>query len=454
MKLFYNQVSSSILDVKPDKRNECFNFGADNAFPSVVEALVSMSVTSKTCHDRVSKAIYGKSFGEQGKVIVNSKGQSLNEVLRIAVREYAKHNNCYLHVNYTLDSKINSIVVLPVTEVRIGKADDKGYSGKFIVYDNWDKSKGSRIIATKFKLIDKYNPKEEVVKKQIEKAWNIDNYNGQILHIRKDSSYIYSYTDLYPALSEALLESNSQTFRSKGAEKGFLNTKLLVVQPFKDNDERKSFRKELNEVRGANNSSEVVLLEASQVSDDLTKQINLTDLSGEYNDGLFKYSDTQAEKNICKAFVVPLILVSQTDNSMFGSSGDLLQEAKIQLWESREEDRDQFEEVFTDLIKKFKKPIEAILKVKNPFIDEDEEKQAKNLNKQSQAALRGSVGGVTAITSLLTNVNEGLIGRGEAVAVVRNIYGFTAKQAKEMVGGFDEDGNLIEINKEENQNNE
>jgi hypothetical protein len=373
MKLHFNQVQSSILNVKEDKRNEVFNWGLDNAFPSLVEALISMSVTSKNCADRVAKAIYGKSFGEAGKVKVNSKGQSLNEVLRIAAREYAKHNNCFLQIGYNALFEVNSIVVVPATQVRLGKADDRNYSGKFVVYPNWDKQKGGRIMKADFVLYDRFNPSEEVIKKQIEKSGKdgkngqIETYNGQILHIKKESAFVYSLTDLYSAMPEALLEANSQTFRSTGAQKGFLNTKILAVQPFKDDEERKSFRKELNQLRGADNSNDVILLEASQQSDDLSKQLKLDDLSGTYNDKLFEYSDKQAEKNICKAFTVPLMLVSQTDNSLFGSSGEMLKEAKLQLWESREEDRDQFEEVFSDLMKKFKKPIEGKLSIVNPY---------------------------------------------------------------------------------------
>lgn len=455
MKLYFNQVSSSILDVKIDKRNECFNFGSDNAFPSLIEVLIGMSVTSKTCADRVAKAIYGKSFGKLGKVIVNSEGQSLNEVLRIAAREYSKHNNCYLQISYDANFEIKGIVVIPVKEVRIGKADDKGYSGKFIVYDNWDKTKGSKIMASKFELVDRYNPDKKIIEKQIRKAAKkkdakiediISDYNGQILHIKKDYNYIYSLPDLNPALSEALLESNSQTFRSKGAAKGFLNTKLLTTQPFKDDAERKEFRKDLNGLRGADNSSEVLLLEASQVSDDLSKQIKLDDLSGEYNDKLFEYSDSQAEKNICKAFTVPLMLVSQTDNTLFGSSGEMLKEAKLQLWESREEDRDQFEEVFASLMKLFQeeKRIKEGLQVVNPYIEVKEtteegvqvktEEEPEDVNAIAQANLRGSVGGVTALLQIQQSVGAGTTTKEAGISMIVNIYGFDADTASEMLG--------------------
>jgi len=61
-------------------------------------------------------------------------------------------------------------------------------------------------------------PKEEIIQKQIEKVDGISNYNGQLIHIKKDEAFVYSLSDLNTVLSEALLESNSQTFRSRGSE--------------------------------------------------------------------------------------------------------------------------------------------------------------------------------------------------------------------------------------------
>jgi len=107
-------------------------------------------------------------------------------------------------------------------------------------------------------------------------------------------------------------------------------------------------------------------LEATQQTDDLSKQLNISDLSSPYNDKLFEYSDKQAEKNICKAFGVPLILVNPSDNSMFGNSGEMLKEAKKQLYESKEEERDQLEEVFSMIMKDFQEPV-TDLKIISPF---------------------------------------------------------------------------------------
>ncbi|WP_048331004.1 phage portal family protein [Bizionia psychrotolerans] len=376
MKLHFNELKNNVLDVKLDKRTDVYNWGGDNAFPSLIELLINQSVTSKICVDKVAKAIYGKSYGKTGKLIVNGDGQTLNEVLRIASREYAKNNNLFIHVGYNAELKIKSIKVLPVSSVRVGKADDLGYSGKYLVYDNWNKSNG-KIDESKFRVYDRFNPLTNVIESQIEKAGSIMAYKGQILHIQKDSNSIYSLPDLNPVLQEALLEANSQTFRSRGASKGFLNTKLMVVQPFSSADERRRFTNTLDELQGAENAGNVLLLEAGNVSDDLKNQMTLEDLSSKYNDKLFEYSDSQARKNIALAFGVPLGLIDVSESSLFGNSGELLKQMNLQLWESQEESRSMLSEAFNKLLSNWNEPINETLEVVSPF-------ESKPINNSNQ----------------------------------------------------------------------
>lgn len=436
MKLLFNHVSGSILDVKPDKRNEVFNWGIDNAFPSLVKAVIGMSVTASACVDKVGKAIYGGSFGEVGNVIINAQNQSLNELLRVAAREYTEQSNLFIAVSFNLNYEVTSISVVPSTHVRLGKADDYGYSGKYVVYDNWDKLKGLKIVKNGFDLYDKYSPNVEILKGQIEKAGDIRKYNGQIWHIKKDTAYVYSLPQINPVLKEALLEGNSQEFRSRGASHGFLNTKLLILNPFTDEKARRDFIGTLNAARGSSNSGGVVAYETEQAHEDVSKQIFLDDLSSNYNDKLFEYSDKQAEKNICKAYMVPLMLVNPSDNSLFGNSGEFLKEAKKQLFESREEERDQLEEVFSSLMKRFVKPVQD-LKIINPYAVEEvvqEEKTPEQKNADAQATLRGSIGGVTSLLAIQQSVAAGTTDKEAGIAMIVNIFGFEEDIAKEMLG--------------------
>lgn len=367
MKLSYNQTKNNILNVKYSKNEEVFQWGDDNMHPSLIESLISMSVTSKRCVDFVAKAIYGKSFGEVGKVIVNKVGQSLNEVLRVASREYAKHSNCFIHVGYDGDLNIKSIKVIPATKIRIGKADDLGYSGKFIMSNDWQ----GRQDKENYTIYDRYNPDKGVITAQIEKAGGIQSYNGQIIHLQEDSNAIYSESDLFPVMGEALLERNSQTFRLNGSLKGFLMTKLMTVKPFATDDERRAFKRSLKDMQSVDNTGDVLLLETSQMTDNLDEQFKLDDLSSEFNDKLFEYSDAQGRENITIAFGVNSTLLSNKDGSMFGNSGELIKQIQLQLYNSREEERDMFEELFNKLMSKFQdKPLKGVeLRVINPYTE-------------------------------------------------------------------------------------
>lgn len=367
MKLTFSKVSKNLIEIKPDKRTEVFNWGSDNAFPSLISGLVSISPTAKSCVDKVSKAICGGGFGSSGKMVVNSSGETLNKVFGGSSYEYGENNNIFLQVGYDLNFNFSSLKLVPNSHCRLGKADDKDYSGKWVVYDNWDKTKNSRIMSDGFKLVDVFNPDEKVVAGQMLKAEKEGRkYYGQIIQVKKGCRYKYGISDLETVMEECLLERNSRVFRGRGAEKGFLNTKLVTTKPFTDDEDRRDFQRDLDSATGAENSSSAIHLESMNISDNLDDVLRVDDLSSEYNDKLFEYSDREAERNICKTMGVPLILVNPSSEGIFGNSGELLKEAKRQMWESLEDERNDIEEIFALVMGNFAKPIQG-LKIINPF---------------------------------------------------------------------------------------
>ena len=352
MEISFRKVRPDILNVEYREREDCYTWGRDNAFPSMLETLINGSVTAGTCVDKVSKAIFGKGFGEEGNFKVNQK-QTLNKVLQLAARIYAKQNNVFLHLRYNMMYEIVSVKVISPKFVRYASADDNEYSGKMIIYNNWDMQLDSSINVDKFKYVDVYDPRPEVIAKQIEAVKGIENYNGQILHIQKDEENRYAMSDYYKVLKELLIENKSQVFRNNGIERGFLNNKLLARPPYADDDEKKAFKKSIDELSGADGAGKIAIMTIPMEGDDVNKQFAITDLSGSYNDKLFAYTDEQAEKNICKAASVPLILVAQNDSSIFGNSGELLKQARLQLWQDKELERLEIQNIFNDVMNHF-----------------------------------------------------------------------------------------------------
>jgi len=74
-------------------------------------------------------------------------------------------------------------------------------------------------------------------------------------------------------------------------------------------------------------------------------------------------------------------------------------------------------------------------KVGLQVVQTEEDSTVDSKTKDAQAALKGSVGGVTGIITLLQNVKEGLIAENSAIAVLVELYGFSPETARATITG-------------------
>ena len=346
------------LNIKYSKTDEVFSWGDDNAYSSLVKSLIGSSVTAKQCVDLNAKYIYGKGFEFDGKTaVINKDGLTLNQLFRVATKEFAEQNNLFFHVNYNALYQITSVNLVSSTDARIGKSDSTGYAGKFVIYDNWDKQKSKSIKKADFKIIDKFNANPDVIEAQVEAAGGWSKYKGQLLHINSDFSPLYSLSDADSVLLDCDSENQASVFKNVGLRKGFFGAKLIVTKPFDDDYERKDFEKTITDLKGASNSSGILLLEANQATDVLAEQFLIQNIDSNIDDKMFESTENSTARNIRKAFGVPAILVEDSDNSIFGNSGELLRAAKIMHWENKEEERNIISEAFQKIFNKWHEPI-------------------------------------------------------------------------------------------------
>lgn len=340
--------NDSILNPGIDRRTEVFKWGLtskDNQYPSIVEHLSKESVTAKRCINKVLAAIIGKGFTD-GETVVHPDGTTLNELGRQLGRELAKQNNCFIHVGFNVDYKPSKLKHISSKRVRIGKSDDENYSGKFCVAD-WE---SKRISKEDIKAIDRFNLSPKVVEAQVSKAGGIEKYKGQILHLSVDSSYKYAPSDMHSVFEDCEFEKLSKSFRRNNARYGFLNSKIAIVGKMSAEEER-SFKSDLRGLQGGENASNMLVYQASTAGADVEKQVTIKDFSSKLDDKILAYSDSTAESNICKAFSVPVPLVSSKSEGIFGNSGEMLRQMKIQLYEEKEFERMMLEEAIGKILK-------------------------------------------------------------------------------------------------------
>jgi hypothetical protein len=346
------------LNVKYSKSEEVYNWGDDNCYPQLVESLIGSSVTAKVCADLNAKYIYGKGFEFAGRnAIVNKDSLTVNQLFRVATQEFSKHNNLFFHVNYNALYEITSVNLLLCINLRIGKSDSTGYSGRFIEYNNWDKCKSKSIRKADFKTFDKFNPIPEVIEAQVVAAGGWSKYKGQVLHINSDYNPLYSYSDADSALLSCYNDHKADGFITQIMTKGFIGQKIVTVKPFTDDYERSEFDDLLRNSQGTDKAGGIILLEANMASDVLAEQLLIQNVDSNIDDKMFNSTSSEAAKKIRTAFGVPAILIDDSDNSIFGQSGELLKVAKQTFWEDKEEERNIISEAFQRIFSRWHEPI-------------------------------------------------------------------------------------------------
>ncbi|SNA77296.1 hypothetical protein [Flavobacterium psychrophilum] len=359
-----------------DKQLGVYQNGEDNNYPERIERLINGSATAKPAAKLFRKYIIGKSFDEEtNNFIVNkSKSTTIRKFLTKISNSYAYQCGVFIHVNYNLNHKITSLDVLPYSHCRVGKKDDKDYSGKIIVYDNWDESNGA-IDKKKFNVIDVFNKNKKVISAQIEKAGNIDLYKGQVFFYNPEDT-IYPLAHIDNVMNDADSEKMSSVFKNTSLRKGFFGKKIVITPPMLGVDLRmdnsllnddqliekryaeteiENFNTTMKTFIGADSAESLLHLQMEFEGDDIEKSIKFLDVNTNINDKLFEYTEKSTSNNIRKSFAnVPSILIENNDNSVFGQSGEMLKQAKIFYQDQTEEDRDAIEtEILNPLLKLF-----------------------------------------------------------------------------------------------------
>jgi hypothetical protein len=126
---------------------------------------------------------------------------------------------------------------------------------------------------------------------------------------------------------------------------------LFITKPFSSDYERQEFESTIQDLKQKIHLA--LLLEANLESDNF-EHILIQNIDTNIDDTLFQSTEESSARNIRKAFGVPSILLEDSDNSIFGNSGELLTQAKQMHWENKAEERsiiiDAFQMLFSNSI--------------------------------------------------------------------------------------------------------
>jgi len=454
MKLTLLQLNPRLI-VKPDKRNEILNNGIDNAYPTRIQRLINASVTAKSCAGVYSRFLTGAGFKDPtlNKIVIGrdqekNKDITAFELLKQISRELSYYNGVWIHRNINALYETVNLSIVSNKFTRFGKPDYVDYSGKIIVYDNWDKSKGAKIQKKDFHKYYPFNSRKNVIESQIERSGGIPGYPGQVYFHFLDDQFTYPLGMVDVVQNDADTEAQIQQFKNGELRRGFFAKYYLAHDKFENTTEERKFFRDLQTFQGADSGGSTLVMESTLKGEDgnLLLPFALHKIDQNINSNLFKEYERSVGNNIRKAFNnIPPVLIDVIEGKLGGTSGDTLREANDFYNEQTQGDRLTVKEIFTNLFSDWK---DSNLRAKDWSIEElvlyqEEAKaegdpkadaEAEKIKREAQAALKGSVGGVQGILAIQQSVAAGNTTMESAVAIMEEIFGIPEILARVMLG--------------------
>lgn len=347
--------------------------GDNNDYPTLVEWLVGNSITAKSCAGVIADFIFCKGFyfekeardeAKNKKIrfkteqfYINDRRETPNVLLKKVAKNLALYRGVFLHINYNANYQKTSVSVLPYKHCRLGAKDSKGYKGKVLIWDNWDKQAG-RSAEKDATVIDVYNPNPDVIQAQVEKSGGWENYKGQVffLNLDRNDGYPLAYIDV--CMIDCESERLSSVFVNKGFKRGFFGKSIVLTAPFPDKKTKQEFEEKLQLGTGADSEETVFLIEAEMDSDGLDKVFKIENIQSNINDKTFEYSDQKTANNIRKSYGnVPPVLIDYVEGKLGNTSGESLKEALLFMQNQLEEERQDVKEMFEEVFDNFYRPI-------------------------------------------------------------------------------------------------
>ncbi len=339
-------------------------YDIDNAYPSRMERLINGSVTAKSSARMLSRFLVGKGFTDPSlnTVIV---GRDLYErpiraskLLRQIAVSIAYFSGYYVRAQFDANLNVTGLAFEDFKNCRFGKKDSQDYSGHIVVYNNWDKSKGQKVMRNKFLTIPVWNMHEGVIRTQAEKAKSIKNYRGQVYFNFLDEYYIYPISPIDPVHYDADTEHEISMFKNGELRRGFFMKKIIYHTQFNNLKELDDFKDVIMRFQGGGHNSSILVIEAEFDPDtgELQKNDNISieDMDQNVDDKIFESYEKSCINNIRKVYnAIPQILIDYEDSKLGTTSGEALFQASTFYNQMTEEMRTIISESFKEMFSRW-----------------------------------------------------------------------------------------------------
>jgi hypothetical protein len=348
--------------LKHVKVDGIISYDIDNAYPSRIERLINNSVTAKAAAGMYRRFLCGSGFEDVALNTINVGKENYKDItaldlLHKVARSLSYFNGVYLRTQWT-GYNVSGVRVEPFRYCRLGEMDSTDYSGKVVVYNNWDKWRNNKLEKSKYIKVDVWNPDPEVIAKQVKGNWS--GWHGQMFYSFLDDEYIYPLSPIDPVKWDADTESQIGIFKNGELRRGFFLKYIMHHTKFNTNEEADDFVAKMKKFTGGDHDSSMIVLEGTFSPDGKIidgENVKVEKIEQNINDKLFEGYESSTQNAIRKAYnAIPQILIEYEDSKLGTTSGEALRQASEFYNQQTVEARMKIEQIFQEVFSKHENP--------------------------------------------------------------------------------------------------
>lgn len=295
-----------------DYHDDIQRWGYDNLYPQMCEEVAESSYTLKSCLNIISDFISGEGFADPAVAGLKvNENQTMNDLLMDVAKYMASYRSFVLWVGYSLNFRINELIVVPIEYVRYGIADKEGCYNHFKYTTNWEQDYAKTVFTRQVDTYNVFDPYE--VANQVAAVEGLSNYNGQLFfYTPRYGSYPKSTFDA--VIERAQAQSELGVFKISSIDNAFTNTTAVVYpSSFADEAERADFIKYLEKKIGPEAAGGVIGIEdksGQRKASDMFFSLTPTNI-----DRLYEYTEKSIADAIAENYGMPKELLGMRPES-------------------------------------------------------------------------------------------------------------------------------------------
>jgi hypothetical protein len=357
MRLVLNQPFRERIPTFIDRTQGIQAWDSDNLYPQRADQVRKNSRTTKIAVKRLAGFLAGRGFADPAlaSLIVNSKGETLNDLLDQITFDAAQFEDSYvLHFKYNLNYKLAEISAVPILHSRFGLPDDDGLHFDVKINNNWERNPHKNMHQS-WNIYEYpiFNPEPEVVKQQID-YYGVDDYPGQILFFTTKPG-VYPESTFDAVFDQAQTQAELGIFDLNAVQQGFTGTTLFKYPgTFEDEEDEREFVRGMQPNKGSQGANSIVVVEnpnGNFKQGDLIENLQMPNV-----DRIHENTEKTTKHAIRENFSMPAeILGMMPESGMFNKEN--IMESYTYFNDITQQNRDRISRSFKKILQFWNKPI-------------------------------------------------------------------------------------------------